>query len=85
MGLQSKQRIARERGFTTRAVDIWVTRGLLSPPMKLGTTKQAHVRWTDEQVAALDANLAALGGPMPGQPAVTPESGATPVKAKAVP
>ncbi len=61
MTYHTKQQIARDRGVTPRTVDNWRTRGLLAPPIKLGTAAQSRVRWTDQQVADLDRNLAALG------------------------
>lgn len=43
-----------------RTVRSWVARGLLPPPRKLGPHIQSPARWTDEDLAVLDANLAAL-------------------------
>ena len=57
----TKQRIADGHAVKARTVDNWVARGLLPPPIKLGTTKQARVRWTAEAVAELDRNLKTLG------------------------
>jgi len=61
MTLHTKQQIARDRGVTPRTVDNWRARGFLPAPLKLGTAAQSRVRWTDQQVAELDRNLAALG------------------------
>ena len=58
MKLHTKKSIAEDKSVTPRCVDNWVKRGLLPPPKKLGTSQQARVRWTDEQVAQLDRNLA---------------------------
>jgi hypothetical protein len=62
MRLHTKQAIARERSVTCRTVDNWRDAGLLPAPLKLGTSKQARVRWTDRSLAILDANLKTLGG-----------------------
>jgi len=56
----SKADIARAKGVTPRTIDNWITRGLLSAPMKFGTTVQSRVRWTDADIAALEANLASM-------------------------
>lgn len=61
MTFYTKQQIARDRGVTPRTVDNWRARGLLAPPLKLGTAAQSRVRWTEDQVAELDRNLASLG------------------------
>jgi hypothetical protein len=61
--LFSKQTIASSHAVTPRCVDNWVTRGLLSPPLKMGTTTQGRVRWTADQVAELDRNLGLLSAP----------------------
>ncbi|HEY0464194.1 MAG TPA: hypothetical protein VGC79_08300 [Polyangiaceae bacterium] len=53
----TKRTIAEDRDVSTRTVDNWVERGLLDRPLKLGTRPQSRVRWTDDQVAALDARL----------------------------
>ncbi|MGC8519272.1 MAG: helix-turn-helix transcriptional regulator [Steroidobacteraceae bacterium] len=66
MPYYTKQRIASDRGVTARTVDNWRARGLLPPPIKLGTAAQSRVRWTAEAVAELDRNLVALGTPSPG-------------------
>jgi predicted DNA-binding transcriptional regulator AlpA len=58
MNFHTKKDIAAAKKVTPRCVDNWVKRGLLPPPKKLGTSMQARVRWTDEQVAQLDRNLA---------------------------
>jgi hypothetical protein len=57
MRWHTKRTIAERREVTPRTVDNWVDRGLLDKPIKLGTHPQSRVRWTDEQVAALDARL----------------------------
>jgi hypothetical protein len=57
MKLHTKKSIADDKGVTPRSVDNWVKRGLLPAPIKLGTSQQARVRWTDEHVAQLDRNL----------------------------
>ena len=59
--LHTKQAIARAKGVSDNTIDAWVARGLLARPIKLGTSKQARVRWSDEQIAELDEKLAALG------------------------
>jgi hypothetical protein len=61
MKYHTKNSIAGDKGVTPRCVDNWRKRGLLPAPIKLGTSQQARVRWTDEQVAELDRNLAATG------------------------
>jgi len=53
--------VARARSVCTRTIDIWVKRGLMPPPIKLGTNPQSRVRFTAEQLAILDRNLALLG------------------------
>lgn len=58
--LYSKADIARAKKVSERTVDRWVVQGLLPPPIKLGPRVQSRVRWTQENVATLDANLAAL-------------------------
>jgi predicted DNA-binding transcriptional regulator AlpA len=55
--LLTKRDIAEGRKVTTRTVDNWVERGFLPPPKKLGSSQQARVRWTQEQVAELDRKL----------------------------
>lgn len=71
--LISKQEIADEKGVTTVTVDKWVAGGLLPPPMKFGSTRQARVRWTDAAVKVLDGNLAALSDNAPVPKARTAE------------
>jgi hypothetical protein len=61
MGHFTKQMIADGRAVKTRTVDNWRSRGLLPPPIKLGSSKQSRCRWTAEAVAELDRNLAKLG------------------------
>ena len=63
MKLHTKKDIADAKKVTARTVDNWVERGLLPPPIKLGTSQQARVRWTDESVAVLDHNLASAAVP----------------------
>lgn len=63
--LYSKADIGRAKGVTPRTIDNWIARGLLPAPMKFGTTVQARVRWTDEDIAALDRKLASLRRPSP--------------------
>ena len=58
----TKHDISSPRKVTDRTVDNWVERGLLAPPLKLGSSRQARVRWTAEQVAELDRNLQDLRG-----------------------
>lgn len=53
----TKLDIANAKRVSTRCVDNWVHRGLLDKPLKLGSHTQSRVRWTAEQVAALDARL----------------------------
>lgn len=53
----TKRDIADAKRVSTRCVDNWVSRGLLDRPLKLGSHTQSRVRWTAEQVAALDARL----------------------------
>jgi DNA-binding transcriptional MerR regulator len=53
----TKANIAADKKVSPRTVDNWVARGLLPPPRKWGTSKQARVRWTDEDLAVLDRNL----------------------------
>ncbi len=67
MQLLSKQDIADSRRVTTRTVDSWVARGLLDKPMKLGKHQASRVRWTADQVAALDARLMGIQ-PAPAEP-----------------
>lgn len=57
MNFHTKKDIADAKRVTPRCVDNWVKRGLLPAPKKLGTSQQARVRWTDEQVAQLDRKL----------------------------
>jgi hypothetical protein len=57
----TKRDIADSKRVSTRCVDNWVARGLLDKPLKLGTHTQSRVRWTAEQVAALDARLSNPG------------------------
>jgi hypothetical protein len=65
MALHTKDDIAKARKVHQRTVDNWRARGLLPEPIKLGTAQQSRVRWTDEAVAALDRNLAALSAEPP--------------------
>jgi hypothetical protein len=60
MNFHTKQQIALSKRVTPRTVDNWVEKGWLSAPIKFGTSQQARVRWTDEQVADLDRTLAAF-------------------------
>ncbi len=53
----TKSAIATLKAVTPRTVDLWVERGLLDRPIKLGTQPQSRVRWTEAQVAALDKRL----------------------------
>ncbi len=55
----TKRSIANRFGVTDRCVDNWRKAGKLPPPLKLGTSQQARVRWTDEAVAQLEAALRA--------------------------
>lgn len=55
--------IGRRYRIAERTVRAWVARGLLPSPQKLGPHMQSRVRWTAEDVATLDANLAALAAP----------------------
>ena len=57
---RSKSWLAERYGVTPRTIENWRKRKLLPEPLKLGTAIQARVRWSDEDVAVLDANLAAL-------------------------
>ena len=59
----SKADIARAKGVTARTIDNWVEYGLLPPPMKLGTSKQARVRWTEADIAMLEHKLASSRRP----------------------
>jgi DNA-binding transcriptional MerR regulator len=61
IGRFTKLQVAAERGVSTRTVDNWITRGLLRPPIKLGTQPQSRVRFSAEQLAELDERLALLG------------------------
>jgi DNA-binding transcriptional MerR regulator len=61
----TKADIAAARRVSIRTVDYWVARGLLPKPRKWGTTLQARVRWTDEDLAVLDHNLAAARAGVP--------------------
>ena len=65
MRLYSKLELARAKSVTTRCIDMWVQRELLPKPLKLGTTRQARVRWTQEAVEVLDRNLMARFAPSP--------------------
>jgi predicted DNA-binding transcriptional regulator AlpA len=60
MADKTKKQIAESKNVSERTVQNWVKRGLLPRPIKLGSTVQSRVRWTDAQVAELDRNLAAL-------------------------
>lgn len=53
----SKADIAKAKKVSTRTVDNWVASGKLPRPRKWGETQQARVRWTEEDLAALDRNL----------------------------
>lgn len=66
MNLHTKKDIAAAKKVTPRCIDNWVKRGWLPPPTKFGTSQQARVRWTDEQVAALDRKLAATASETAG-------------------
>jgi prophage antirepressor-like protein len=59
MQLHTKADIAAAKQVSPRTVDNWVTRGILPRPRKWGTTLQARVRWTDEDLSILDRNLSA--------------------------
>jgi DNA-binding transcriptional MerR regulator len=66
----TKNELARARKVTTRTIDKYVARGLMPPPMKLGTQPQSRVRFTPGHLEILDRNLAALGRAPPAkQPA----------------
>jgi DNA-binding transcriptional MerR regulator len=58
--LHTKDDIAARTRVCRRTVEHWIARGLLPKPLKFGTKKQSRVRWTDEHLAELDRNLAAL-------------------------
>jgi hypothetical protein len=53
----TKADIAEAKKVSERTVDNWRARGLLPRPRKWGTTQQARVRWTDEDLKILDRNL----------------------------
>jgi hypothetical protein len=52
--------VAQRYGVTERQVDYWRAEGLLPQPIKIGTSQQAKVRWTDEHLATFEKRLAAL-------------------------
>jgi transposase len=66
--MPTKKDIAKRFTVHERTVDNWRARKLLSAPIKLGSSVQARVRWTDEQVAELARNLAALNTPTAATP-----------------
>jgi hypothetical protein len=68
----TKADIAAENGVSLRTVDNWVRRGLLPPPVKLGTAQQSRVRWDEAARAELDRNLHQLNA-APREPVVLPE------------
>jgi len=41
----SKKQIAQQLGVTERTVDLWVARGFIDQPIKLGTAQQSRVRF----------------------------------------
>lgn len=53
----TKSRIAGHFGVSPRTIDNWRNAGLLPAPLKLGTAPQSRVRWSDDDVATLEANL----------------------------
>jgi predicted DNA-binding transcriptional regulator AlpA len=53
----TKRELAAKLGVTERCVDSWAKAGRLPPPIKLGNTPQARVRWDADQLGDLDSRL----------------------------
>jgi DNA-binding transcriptional MerR regulator len=63
--MYTKKEIAKARNVSERTVDNWRSRGLLAKPIKMGSSVQARVRWTDAHVEELDKKLAGLNSQAP--------------------
>jgi predicted site-specific integrase-resolvase len=56
--LISKNELAERLGVTPRTIDNWVERGLIDPPIKLGTAQQSRVRFPANAADAVTLRLA---------------------------
>jgi predicted site-specific integrase-resolvase len=56
--LLSKRQVAERLGVTERTVDLWIARGLIERPLKLGTTQQSRVRFPPDTVDNVARRLA---------------------------
>lgn len=56
--LLSKRQVAERLGVTERTVDLWIARGLIERPLKLGTAQQSRVRFPADTVDNVARRLA---------------------------
>ena len=57
--LLSKRQVAERLGVTERTVDLWIARGWIDRPIKLGVTQQSRVRFPADTVDNVARRLAA--------------------------
>jgi predicted DNA-binding transcriptional regulator AlpA len=57
--LLSKRQVAERLGVTERTVDLWIARGLIDRPIKLGAAQQSRVRFPADTVDNVARRLAA--------------------------
>jgi predicted DNA-binding transcriptional regulator AlpA len=54
----TKRQVAEQLGVTERTVDLWIARGVIDRPVKLGAMQQSRVRFPADTAATLAARLA---------------------------
>ena len=63
--LLTKRQVAAQLGVTERCIDLWVSRGFIDRPIKLGPAQQSRVRFHANAVETVAERLARQARPQP--------------------